>query len=82
MLITPDPAQVVKAISVWQYVEERMSVLGLKGLSACTERPSPFAPQVAFVRMRLRARGANAIAALRVLRMGVWWALTTVKLKD
>ncbi len=77
-------AKVLAAVPAWQYVVERMKALGFKGLPAYPNRTlssratGSLRADVATKISEESPEGAQAIAVLRELRMGEWWAMTAM----
>lgn len=81
-------SKALAGISAWQHVVKRMKVLGFKGMPAYPERTLS-SRSTGTIRADVAEKigsegpeGAHAIAALRALRMGEWWALTAMNKVD
>ena len=87
-ILKVDRAKVLAAVSAWQYVVERMKHLGMKGVPAYPDRTlssratGSIRGDVATKIGEESAEGAKAIAALRALRVGEWWAMTAMNKVD
>ena len=84
-ILKVDRAKVLAAVRAWQFVQERMKVLGFKGMPAYPERTlssratGSIREDVATKIGAESPEGEKAIQALRALRMGEWWAMTALK---
>lgn len=87
-ILKVDRAKVLAGVRAWQYVVERMKVLGFKGMPAYPDRTLS-SRSTGSIRADVAAKigaegpeGAQAITALRALRMGEWWAMTALNKVD